>query len=323
MDDLAGFKSYLARQGKGRGTIQTKVDLLSRLLRLAAPLTDENISNYLFGLYSQGRSATYLNTYLDALRVYCRYKGIPYFKVDYYKEKETFRTLLNNEEIKAVLELTPTRRGAKEKTNWHKWTMFFTICAYTGMRPGEVAKLSTSDFDFQQNTIIIRESKTGDFRVVPISPSIKDDLYKYTKSLNSEYLFPSKQGGNNQFVDDVDWGYNFNVRLRRLGIHKKGLSVYSLRFSFITRMLSEDVNLFKVQRIVGHRRVEQTSHYTRYVIKDLSKAIEKDSLSKDGLDPQIVASYIKEAVEAIVGSDNRFKKSVTDSPNRLTIDIAY
>lgn len=323
MDDLAGFRSYLARQGKGRGTIQTKVDLLSRLFKQASPLTDQSISDFLFRLYSQGRSAKYLNTYLDALRVYCRYKGIPYFKVDYYKEKETFKVLLNNEEIKSILELQPSTGGLKQARNWHVWTLFFSLCAYTGMRPGEVAKLTTSDFDFQQDTIIVRESKIGEFRVVPLSPKIKDDLYKYTRSLTQDKLFPSKQGGGLGVVDDVDWGYNFGVRLRRLGIYRKGLSVYSLRFSFITRMLSEDVNLFKVQRIVGHHRVEQTAHYTRYVIKDLSRAIEKDSLAKDGISTQILAGYIKEAVEAIVGADNRFQKSITDAPNRLTIDIAY
>ena len=37
-------------------------------------------------------------------------------------------------------------------------------------------------------------------------------------------------------------------------------------------MLEEDVNLFKVQKIVGHRKIETTAHYTHLTTKDIQTA---------------------------------------------------
>jgi integrase len=317
------FELYLAKQGKHKSTIHTKIDLLRRLQKYASPITEESVSDYLYNLYKQGRSSTYLNTYLDMLRIYCRFANVPYFKVDYYKEKETFKTLLSNDEINSILELKPSRGGARERANWNRWTLFFSLCAMLGARPGEISRLTVDCIDTQNHTINIKETKTNYFRILPVPSKIRDDLYSYIKQLSTPYLFPSRRGGGEGVVDDVDWGYNFGVRVKRLGINKPGVSVYSFRFSAITRWLNDGVDVIKVQNLAGHRQISQTVHYTRYCIKDLAKAVEKDSLVKDGLSTKTLSKYVLEAVEALVGTDERFTKSVIDKPNRLTIDITF
>lgn len=319
--DLNLFRLYLQRNGRARRTIETKYDLIKRLITHIKPLDQNGVEKYLFSLYDQGRSAKYLNTYLDALRVYQRYLNEELWEIPYFKEKETFRTLLTKNEIQDILNCPPPNNGEKMQKRHSVWTLFFAITAYGGFRPGEVANLTVNDIDFQENTIMVRESKIGEFRIVPISPKIREDMYQYIKSLNSHQLFPSISGSG--VVDDVDWGYNFMTRLKKCGIKKKGVSVYSLRFSFITRMLSEDVNLFKVQRIVGHHRVEQTAHYTRYVIKDLARAIEHDSLAKEGITPSIIIGWILRFITKLIDKDDRFKKTITQDNNSVKIEISY
>jgi Phage integrase family len=81
------------------------------------------------------------------------------------------------------------------------------------------------------------------------------------------------------------WREQFDKRITYLRIDRPKLSTYSLRHSFITRMLDQDVNLFKVQQMVGHRQLSTTAHYTHMTSKNLVRAIRKDSLGRNDLSP--------------------------------------
>jgi len=114
MDNLEGFKLWLYRNGRARSTIATKLDLIARILRDVSPINQGGVEEYLLTLYEDGRTASYLNTFIDSLRLYQRYLNEEEWNIPYFKEKETFKTLLSNEEIKSILELKPPRNGEKE-----------------------------------------------------------------------------------------------------------------------------------------------------------------------------------------------------------------
>lgn len=276
--ELEDFAYWMDLHGRAKSTIRNKSINLRLLMRNVQPFNQENVQEYLYEEHKKGKSGKYLNTILGTLSLYHQSKGLEKVTVKFFKEKETYRAILTNEEILRILNVPAPRNGAKEKARWYQYTLFFKILAYTGMRPGEAAKLTKGDIEFNDRIIILRETKTGRFRVVPINPSLYEDLKSYTEKINTYNLFPAPRRGAEGIIRNTDWCCNFKKRTRKLGIEKPNLSVYSLRFTFITRLLSDDVNLFKVQRIVGHQRVEQTAHYTRYVSSDLFKAIEKDSL---------------------------------------------
>jgi len=193
---------------------------------------------------------------------------------------------MSDAEIEAFLSLPPPTNGERVKNNYAVWTLFFKILAYSGMRPGEVAHLAIDRVDFGRQVFVLEDTKTNTPRYVPIAPALLSDLTDHIKTLTGDKLFPSTRGGKfrqNGVVNDVDWGYNFHSRIKRLGIKRKNLRPYSLRPSFITRMLDEDVNIFKVQKIVGHRQISTTAHYTHLTTKDITRAINKDPLSRASL----------------------------------------
>lgn len=238
-------------------------------------------------LKKAGNKPRYINNLIDTMRVYTRYsiaRSIPHderiFGLKYLKEEEVLKATMSDEEIEAFLTLRPPQKRGFNQTNYDRWTVFFSILAFTGMRPNEVAKLSIEDVDFGRSVFIIsaERSKTHQVRFVPIAPNIIPKLQEYMKTC-STHLFPSHQGGNTNgygmFVDSVDWGYNFKTRVKVLGIQRKGLSVYSLRHSFITRLLEEDVNIFKVKKIAGHSDIRTTEQYTHLTTKDIQRAILK------------------------------------------------
>jgi integrase len=293
---LPGFKLYLLKGGRKPRTVQLNVANLNRLLNAVSDLTIENIEGFLAELKMTGRKASYINDYIDTLRHYGRYLQTNYFhSLSYFKEEAFAKAMMSNEEIKAFLKLPPpmiTRydpRARKtlmyffDENAWNVWTLFFKVLAYSGMRCGEVAHLTVDSVDFGRQVFVLEDTKTNTPRFVPIAPTLIPELRAYIKTLTSNYLFPSKRRRiskrqNAPVVDDVDWGYNFHKRLRILGIKRKNLSPYSLRHSFITRMLDEDIALAKVQKIVGHRRIDTTMHYTHLTTKDIIRAINKDPL---------------------------------------------
>lgn len=293
-EELLGFKLYLI-QGKGASdgkmvrrkdrTVELRTSLLSTLFLVSPQLSVVTIQQHLINLYQlERKKATYINSYIDTLRLYGRYKKTTeYEEIDYFPEERYIQQTMSDEEIEAFLRLPPSRKGIVEEKHYYTWTLFFKIMAFTGMRPGEVSHLTTDDVDFGREVLILRETKTNDSRYVPIAPSFSHDLKEHMRSLEGELLFPPKSGGSYRGENTLGsdrWGYQFHTRLARLGIKRKGLRPYDLRPSFITRMLAEDISFSKIQKIVGHKQIATTAHYTHLTTKDIVKTIKKDPLNR-------------------------------------------
>lgn len=284
MTELERFKLYVIKSGRKKQTAEWHVSLISRLLGVSKNLDLDQINAFLLEMIEQGRKGTYVNAHIDSLRVYGRFIGDDRFtSITYFKEQVFVQATMSDSEIESFLTLPPKTGGEKAITNYNTWTLFFKILAYTGMRPGEVAHLTIDTVDFGRQVFVLEDTKTNTPRYVPISSALTGDLTEHIKKLDGKYLFPSSRRGQYRqggVVNDVDWGYNFHDRIKRLGIKRKNLRPYSLRPSFITRMLDEDVNIFKVQKIVGHRQISTTAHYTHLTTKDITNAIKKDPLSR-------------------------------------------
>jgi integrase len=237
----------------------------------------------------------YLRNIVSAAKIYtqflkdCNRDYDPLFLTcQYPKANQTNKAILNDDEIEAIINLPI---GFNQKGfYYHRFTMFIKILAFTGMRPGEAGTLTKSTIDFGRNCFCLVETKNGHSRLVPIPPNIRKDLQNYLNILQTDKLFPG--------IDATDWGDNFKKRCLKLGIYRKGLSIYSLRHSLITRLIEEDVNLFKIQKIVGHRKVDTTAAYTHLTTKDIQQAILKHPLIRKQTDPKLIIQSIKEMIES-------------------------
>jgi len=303
--DIEQFRLFLLTEQKGkkrlRGkrTVDLHLSLLRRISRDSKSLSPDDISTFLLSLFEQGRKGTYLNDFVDTLHIYGRFlKTNLYETLKYFPEEDYEKATMSDEEIEKFLALpctVLTRRDTRTpaaplityaigKERYLKMQMFWKCLAYSGARPGEIAALKITDVDFGRQVFCV-DGKTGK-RLVPIAQHLIPELTAYIERLDTEYLFPSTSGRNNYrhhtpTISDVDWGYDFHSRLKKLGIKRTNLTPYSLRHSFITRMLDEDVNLYSVQNVVGHKQGSPvTSQYYHLSTKRLIKTINSDPLGR-------------------------------------------
>lgn len=329
------FYNYLILvRGVRESTATYYVQKVGVLFRFSPVLSSPLINDTFVNLKQEGCSNSYLNRLLDVARLYTHYlkhSGLSYdesiLSIKYLKEEAVLRSTMNDNEIEAFLNLPPTRNGKKELENYNRWTLFYKCLAYTGARPQEIAKLTVDLVDFGRNVFIVTEanSKTHTQRFIPIPPNIREELEEYVSHCD-KYLFPSKQGGNARFGVPVfsqgQWGYNFHSRLKRLGIKRRGLVPYSLRHSMITRLLEEDVSIFKVQKLVGHTQLSTTAKYTHMTTKDIQNAITKHPLIRKATDPLQILSSFKEVIRSFeFEKNNKFKFNMNETNKGIKISI--
>lgn len=215
--ELQQFYFYLVQEGLRQNSIKVYLYGLQRIYKEIKTFDEDAVIRWLIEQKINGANAVYLNHYCNAVRSYGRFRNLEKLKIFRdFKEEKTIRSTLSDAEIKAFLTLPPVNKGKKMKEDYDRWTLFFSILAYTGMRPGEVAHLTIDRVDFGRGVFVLEITKTTP-RVVPIPPHLIPRIKKYINLLSTAYLFPSRKGGTYRqggVVNDVDWGYNFHTRCR-------------------------------------------------------------------------------------------------------------
>jgi len=318
------FSAFLAQQGRKPRTIKRHLENLSLLSKSLQ--SKESVVHFLLLEQQRGLRNTSINNYISTVKMWGHFKGKDdLLTIPYWKKQSFTKAILSDKEIEDLLALPRPEGRAYPIKLYAMYTMFFSIMAFSGMRPSEIASLRVQDVDWGQNVFHIQDGKTGG-RDVPISPMLSEPLHTYLKELETPLLFPVQRGGHARngkgVIDSGEWNRAFHGRCTRLGIVRDNLSVYSLRHSFITRMLGEDVNIFKVQKIVGHRKLETTAVYTHLTQKDSQRAIRKDPLGRKATDPKELITQVLEQIKSYgLDTDPRFVTRITESNNGLEVVI--
>ena len=142
----------------------------------------------------------------------------------------------------------------------------YAAAIYTGMRCGELLGLHWSDVDFDKRLITVQRSydsatKTEHVRHVPILDVLLPILRKWKLRCPSPTLvFPNKVGRMHTASPRVTQEILQQTRTRA-GIEHR-FTFHSLRHTFASWWAMSGGNLFKLQRILGHRTFEMTLRYS-------------------------------------------------------------
>lgn len=277
MHQSESFRLYLIRKGLKPASVNRTIELVFRYLK-HHDIND--VDSYLLKL-TESHKHSYLNSIIASLRNYGHFtKNKRLQNIQFFKQQESEKAILSDEEIEELLALPPPENLNKTgRESYSKMTMFWQCVAFTGARCGEIANLDINHVDFGRNILMV-DGKTGR-RNIPISSALDEPLKAHISKLNGQLLFQSSR--TKKPIDRATWHWEFQERIKRMGIKRDRLTPHSLRHSFITRLLNEDVNIFRVQKVVGHRNIQTTEKYTHLTTKDLIETIKKDPLSRQSL----------------------------------------
>jgi site-specific recombinase XerD len=164
--------------------------------------------------------------------------------------------VLTRPEVAAVLEAAPTSF----------WRAFFTTAYAAGLRRMEVAALRAQDLDSRSGLIRVACGKGGKAREVMLDPDLLATLRQHWREhrLPGPWLFPAR--GPNGWADHpVHLGQAsaaFRQALLEAGIGRR-VTLHGLRHAFATHLLEDGVDLYTLQQLLGHDRLETTTRYTQ------------------------------------------------------------
>lgn len=275
------FKLYLKRQELADKTQKQILSRADKILAQCKPFSKSTVDQYLVEVADQYSNAT-VNKYVQAVKKICDYKKLDWGKtVTRIKEQAPRRETMSDDEIERLISLD---------TAHERYKVFWHLVAYTGARPGEILSVSTRDFDLSAHTLTVKDNKSNDYRTIPIAHIIRSVVYPYINNKEDRLFNVSYRS----ILKD------FNERCKQIGI-KRNVTPYSLRHSFITRMVGE-ADLFDVQSIVGHKKASTTQIYVHKNLKTKRKAIKKDPLSRSQLDPKEILEQIKQDIQSELDS---------------------
>lgn len=151
------------------------------------------------------------------------------------------------------------------------WVQEIVITAlHTGMRMGEILALKWDTIDLFRRTVTILHSKNGDKRTIPLNGHMFALLKEKMKGRvsSSEWVFPSQAG---TMRDGHGLRRAFRKALKTAKIHD--FHFHDLRHTFATRLIQAGVDLYKVQKLLGHRSPVMTQRYAHHCSESLRDGV--------------------------------------------------
>jgi integrase len=153
----------------------------------------------------------------------------------------------------------------------------FIMLAETGMRIGEVKFLTWDDVDFENGVVHIQakddwKPKTGDTRVVPMSPAARKMLAEQPR--RAAWVFTAKASRKHPAGDHQVSEQRLLQHLKRV-LKKLGLPghLHTFRHSFISHALTQGIAEAVVRTWVGHVDDQIIRRYTHIADVDSKAAM--------------------------------------------------
>ena len=159
--------------------------------------------------------------------------------------------VLSEEEVARLLDAAP---GIKYKAA-------LSVAYGAGLRVSEVRSLRVSDVDFKRMVLRIEQGKGGRDRYAMLSPRLLELLREWWLIARPQgWLFPGRIPVNPISGRQLDRVIHFAAEAAEIG---KRVSMHTLRHSFATHLLEQNIDIRVIQVLLGHAELKTTALYTQ------------------------------------------------------------
>ena len=290
------------RNSKRPATIRSDFSMLRTFCTTLSPgivlnhIHNEHISSFMAELRNKGKSSATQTSYYTRLSHFFNWcvissfiKSDPTTRIERPKLTKKEKRILTKEQFNCLLREIKKdcedRRGIVKSTDLVWLHDLLVVTVQTGLRVGEVCAMCWNWIDLENQQIVVRRSahfvpKRGHERTIPIRGEALAIVSRLSKRLgfinDADPVFPSSRGqkGDSHFLNPTYVSKRFLYYCRQVGL-PKGISFHSLRHSFCTWMIAENVPVPVVQRLAGHADITTTMGYVHVVNADLHSAVER------------------------------------------------
>lgn len=244
-----------------------KLNLISRisLIRVLQPMEKKGLStrskNYAIALTRQ--------VFNFAIRNELFAGDNPAARFDELKKEDNRRMkFLSDEELNNLLE-------ELKKRSYSVYLMAL-ISADSGLRAGEIFKLTWADVSLEEKMLFLRDTKNGKNRFAYMTNRVAEEFSKLTQGEGNEFVFQSKVGGKIYHVSRT-----FERAVKALGLNdgitdrRQKVVFHSLRHTFASRLVQKRVSLYEVKELLGHSDIAMTQRYSHLANETLREAVSK------------------------------------------------
>ncbi|MFQ6739424.1 MAG: tyrosine-type recombinase/integrase [Alphaproteobacteria bacterium] len=202
------------------------------------------------------RSNATLNRYMAALSVALSYavKELewldinPVTKISKKTESRGRVRYLSDDERNNLL------TSAKKLSNPYMYPLIL-LAITTGARKMEMLGLKWTDVDLNAKRAILHDTKNGEQRTLPlVEPALTELKKLYSQSMNSEYVFPSRNG-----LQPIDIKRCWTTLLKDAGI--QDFRFHDLRHTCASYLAMNGFTMGEIAAVLGHKTLQMTKRY--------------------------------------------------------------
>lgn len=220
----------------------------------------EDLRRYQLHLAVSGASPAKMNACVSALRFFFRVTlgraGLGE-RLARVRQGDRLPEVLSPEEVALLLHCVPNL----------KHRLILSIAYGCGLRVSEIVRLKVVDIDSLRMVIRIEQGKGRSDRYVMLAPDLLEMLRQWwRKTRPTGWLFPGREPGQPITTRQLD--RICKAAAEAAGLDKR-VSMHMLRHSFATHLLENKTDVRVIQALLGHKKLDTTSRYTRVALKTL------------------------------------------------------
>ena len=247
-----------------QGYIRTIKDFAVFLGRSPDTASFEDIRRFQLHLAQSGAQAPIVNHTVSALRFF--------FRVTLKRHDIVEHTTFVRQPRKLPVVLSPEQVARLlNAASGLKYKAALSVAYGAGLRAAEVVSLKVCDIDSKRMIIRVEQGKGRKDRNVMLSPSLLELLRTWWRTARPQgWLFPGRNPV--QPMTPRQLNRACHAAAEAAGI-ERNVSLHTLRHSFATHLLEQNIDIRVIQVLLGHAKLDSTALYTRVATKTIKQVM--------------------------------------------------